>query len=855
MVARPLLIFPAPELASKSKLGGGPGKIHRPTHTRQGQRLSPLFAQLQQAVDNRRLEIQRTMAGIDPEQVLVIETIGSIENFANAVKKIEGLEWMGEIEAAELAPDRDFYDEKNADKTLGGRLYLVMTNQRALKEMFSLWNRYKGDSNMQFVRGLTKFRDVFLCLKNIRRWDVQDRLMETGLIEVWKEDLSHDGQRMIKFETELWFRGSSEKRTTSQQQVAQLIQNLGGNIKSQCVIEDISYHSLFAELPADKVQEIINNPSTDLVKCDNIMFLRPVGQMAIGKENIEGDLSENVSQRELTTPSGNAIVAVFDGMPMANHELLAGRLIVDDPDDWSSSYAVKNRIHGTTMCSLIAHGDLNDNQKPLSTPIYVRPIIKPPLPPFDDKPEEMPQDCLVVDLVHNAVRRLFNTKETKESFSSSVKIINLSIGDVYRQFTQVMSPLARLLDWLSEKYNILFIISAGNHTIRIPIGMTPTDFDDLSEDERQGVVLKALYENARHRKILSPAESINGLTVGALHYDSSQIGHLGDRHDLYSLSLPSPISAFGSGYRRAVKPDMLFSGGKLLFRKETETSGNLVFVPANTRLAPGSQVASPSQLAGDLKKTAFCQGTSNAAALASRSAVICYEVLDEIFNDQSINISDEFAVAPLIKAMLTHGCAWGEIYQYLDNILNASKQNNSQIKNWISQWAGYGVSDINKVLGCTEQRATMLGFGYLNDEEAHVFRLPLPPSLSSRKDRRKITITLAWLSPIASSTQKYRVASLWFEALDNKLSPQRLDGDWRSVRRGTLQHEIFEGDKAVPISDGDSLRIKVNCKKEAGKIIGAVPYGLVVSLEVAEGIEVPIYEEIKNRIVTQVKID
>lgn len=852
MAERPLLIFPAPELASKSKLGGGPGKIHRPTHTRQGQRLSPLFTQLQQTFDNRRVEIQRTMASIDPEQVLVIETIGSIENFANAIKKIEGLEWMGEIEADELAPDQDFYDEKNAVKTLEGRLYLVMTNQQALNEMLSLWNRYKDDSSMQFARGLTKFRDVFLCLKNIRRWDIQDRLMETGLIEVWKEDLSHDGQRKIKFETELWFRGSSEKRTASQQQVTQLIQNLGGSIKSQCVIEDISYHSLLAELPANKVQEIINSPSTDLVKCDNIMFLRPVGQMSTGKEGIEGDLSGNVSQRE-ATPSGNAIVAAFDGMPMANHELLAERLIIDDPDDWSSSYEVKNRNHGTAMCSLIAHGDLTNNEKPLSTPIYVRPVMLPH--PYGNGQEVVPEDILIVDLLHQAVRRMFEENDSSPVSASHIKVINFSIGDPCRQFTQIMSPLARLLDWLSEKYNILFIISAGNHATKIPIGLTPENFNNLSEDAKRDVVLKALYENARHRKILSPAESINGLTIGALHYDSSQISHLGDRHDVYSLSLPSPISAFGSGYRRAIKPDMLFSGGKLLFRRETDSSGNLVFVPAITRLAPGSQVASPSQLAGDLKKTAFCQGTSNAAALASRSAVICYEVLDEIFNDQSINILDELAVAPLIKAMLAHGCTWGEIYQHLNGILNSSRQNNLQIKNWISQWAGYGVSDINKVLGCTEQRATMLGFGYLKDEEAHVFRLPLPPSLSSRKDKRKITITLAWLSPIASSTQKYRVANLWFEALDNKLSPQRLDGDWRSVRRGTLQHEIFEGDKAVPISDGDSLRIKVNCKKEAGKIIEAVPYGLVVSLEVAEGIEVPIYEEIKTRITTQVKID
>lgn len=852
MADRPLLIFPTPELASKSKLGGGFRKIHRPSHFRQGQRLSPMFLQLQQAFDNRRVEIQQTMAGVDPEQALVIETIGTIDNFVNAVKKIEGLEWMGEVEVEELAPDQDFYDENKADKALSGRLYFVMSNQQALNQMLSLWGRYKNDFGMQFERGLTKFRDVFLCLKNIRRWDVQDRLLETGLLDVWKEDLAHDGQRIVRLEAELWFRASAQKRNISQQQVAERIQSLGGSIKSQCVIEEISYHAILAELPANAAKQIINNPATDFIKCDNIMFLRPVGQMTTGKEPIQGDFSDNIRRRQ-GEPSGNPIVAVFDGMPMSNHELLAGRIVIDDPNDWGSSYTVMNRTHGTAMCSLIVHGDLNDNEEPLSTPIYVQPVMQPH--PYGNGQEVVPDDILIVDLIHSAVRRMFDGDGGNSPSASSVKVINFSIGDSSRQFTQFVSPLARLFDWLSEKYNVLFIISAGNHTTHISIGMTPTDFNGLSEDEKRDVVVKSLYENARHRKILSPAESINGLTVGALHYDTSHVTDLGDRQDLYTLLLPSPISAFGSGYRRAIKPDMLFSGGRLLFRKEVDSSDNVVFVPVITRLAPGNQAASPSQLAGDIRKTAFYQGTSNAAALASRSAVVCYEALYDIFTAQAINILDETAVSPLIKAMLIHGCAWGDINQYLERVLNPSNRNNKQIKNWISQWAGYGISGINKVLDCTEQRATMLGFGYLKDEEAHVFRLPLPPSLSSRKDKRKITITLAWLSLVAPNTQKYRVASLWFEVINNSLSPQRKDGDWRSVRRGTVQHEIFEGERAVPITDGDSLQIKVNCKKEAGKIVQAIPYGLVVSLEVAEGIEVPIYDEIKTRIATQVKID
>ena len=97
-----------------------------------------------------------------------METVGSIENFANAVKRIDGLEWMGEIELDEIAPDQDFYDEHHPEKKLNGRLYLMLANEQALNEMLSLWQRYQETPGLQFSHGLTKFRDVFLHLKDIK---------------------------------------------------------------------------------------------------------------------------------------------------------------------------------------------------------------------------------------------------------------------------------------------------------------------------------------------------------------------------------------------------------------------------------------------------------------------------------------------------------------------------------------------------------------------------------------------------------------------------------------------------------------------------------------------------------------
>ena len=443
MPDRPLLLFPTPETADRTKGRGFPGKVHRPTHNRQGQRLSPIFTQLQTAFNARRVELQQTTAGVDPEQVLVIETIGNVENFANAVKRIEGLEWMGEIETEEIAPDTDFYDEKDEIKELNGRLYLVMTNQRALDEMLSLWQRYQNDQNMKFEHGLTKFRDVFLCLKDIRRWGVQDRIEETGVLDVWREDLEHDGNRAIRFEIELWFRVTGNKRQEAREQVGVLITQLGGMILDDAVISDIAYHAILAEVPANTAQQIIDHPNVDLIKCDSVMFFRPVGQMATGKETVEGELSDHEAE-EADLPSGDPIVAILDGLPLANHNLLADRLIIDDPDDYASEYTVADRIHGTAMSSLVVHGDLSDENSPLLRPVYVRPIMK-PIDWFNSpRPEQIPGDVLMVDLIHRVLLRMFEGEGTDDASAPTVRIINFSIGDPSRLFTQVMSPLARL---------------------------------------------------------------------------------------------------------------------------------------------------------------------------------------------------------------------------------------------------------------------------------------------------------------------------------------------------------------------------------------------------------------------------
>ena len=58
----------------------------------------------------------------------------------------------------------------------------------------------------------------------------------------------------------------------------------------------------------------------------------------------------------------------------------------------------------------------------------------------------------------------------------------------------------------------------------------------------------------------------------------------------------------------------------------------------------------------------------------------------------------------------------------------------------------------------------------------------------------------------------------------------------------------------MAITDDANLIIKVNCRKDAARIQESVAYGLAVSLEVAEGVDIAIYDEVRTRIASAIEI-
>jgi len=215
--------------------------------------------------------------------------------------------------------------------------------------------------------------------------------------------LGHDAQS-IRFEIEAWCFESSAKNVAASEEIHSLVRELHGNVLDERLLSEIAYHGFLVEMPAGDVRQLLGEGRPSLLLSERVMFFRPQGQAAVRAGEPAPHHPDAGMPQQFA--SGPPIVAMLDGLPLANHPRLQGRLVIDDPADLAANYPAADRVHGTAMASLIAWGELDGAQVALPNPIYVRPIMRPD-PTSNPREERTPDDRLLIDIVHEAVRRMF----------------------------------------------------------------------------------------------------------------------------------------------------------------------------------------------------------------------------------------------------------------------------------------------------------------------------------------------------------------------------------------------------------------------------------------------------------------
>jgi len=848
MADLPFILFPRPQRTARGVPPGGGRAFTKPTPAQQRARLQARFDQIVQSFQN----LQATVAGFDPEQVIVLETLtASVENVAKAVVQIPGLEWLAERDLEEVPPEFGFGDPAT-DTTIPKRLYALMSNQNGMTQLLALWNDWVANPDQRARKNFGPFKQLFILLRDIRRWSAQDRIETTGILDSWREEV--EVRITILFEIEFWFRGQQAQRQRAYAEIENLVQGLGGQCLDQATIPEIFYHAALVELPTAVVNQFIAGVQAQdyaqLLRSEGVMFFRPRAQSVLGLQTTEPvNLDFATRLRDRPIEAGEPVIAVLDGVPVENHAALAGRLVVDDPDGHAPMYQAGQQQHGTAMASVVVHGDLNGNGPSLKRRIYVRPIFHPDI--FNLR-EITPPNRLLVDLIHRAIRRIFDGDGAQPASAPTVRIVNLALGNPEQPFDREISPLGRLLDWLSWKYKVLILVSIGNRIVPMNLGAA---LDGVEDEDVIVRVLQAMRVEQIQKRPLSPAEAINCLSVGAVHADESPAYVAGNRVDLLrDRRLPTPINTIATGFRRSTKPEVLFPGGRLLYQQDPPNGNGGVFSAVQSVRAPGIMAAAPGIAPMEVNRVGHSCGSSNATALASRCAVLAYETISAMEIPPDCEPLDAAYEAVLLKALLVHGASWGDASRLIEKAFPIAGDQWQRLSRIKQQFLGYGEVDIKRCLSANEQRATLLGWSMISDGEGHIFEMPLPPALAASTELRRLTATLAWLTPTNQQHKDYRKAYLWIDVPEQNIGTQRDGLDAASARRGTVEHRIFKGTNAVPFIDGTKLRIVVSCKEDAGTLDVAVPYAVAVTLEVGPDVQIDIYQQINFRIRPVVEI-
>ena len=848
----PLLPLPKFEQGVKPKSHGFGSDAPSLPAERQGQRLGPKFDRLQNILksDHDGLSLRDDVSSIAPERALVLEVAGSIDDFYALVRQVDGLEFLAD-EKMEFDPDEDFFvkdkrkgkkEELRTDKQIGGRLYLTMPDVHALRELLSLWNRWQREE--VFPHGWTQWRNLFASLRDIRPWGPVDRLTDET-IECWREEIGSDPTAIRRIEVELWFRESMVIREIAYRRLAEAVSNAGGNIIDHAIIEEIGYEAALVDLPSSEIKRLVAREEIHLAVCDDVMFLRPQSLVDVLEPDEETEAGSDAPVE--SSPDLPPIAAVLDGLPVQNHQLLSGRIDIDDADNLEPMSVLTERYHGTAMASLILHGDKNRLEPSIKRRLHMRPVLYAPGNGIREQPR---QDRLLVDMIYRAIRRMKEGDGNSEATAPAVFLVNLSLGDSRRPFSGPMSPWAKLLDYLANRYGILFLVSAGNIDLPLPIGKFSdwTSFEDADPVERERAVLLALSAQKAHRTLLSPAEALNIVTVGAFHDDAVDEPRGAETADPYENGgLPNRSSAQGLGHRKVVKPDIQLPGGREHVR--FQAGGETLIVVRGGR--HGLKAASP-DARGNLDRVCLTGGTSAATALATRAAHRMFEALMDAPGGSMHTDMDPQFYAVVIKALLVHRSKWGTRAGILENLYGPhGRGTHVARRDNIARLLGYGLPDVEEALSCAPNRATLVGHGFIATGQTHIHRVPLPSSLEMITEPRAVTVTVAWFSPINPRHQAYRRAKLEVSGVrefKDAAGVKRSGGQPsdKSVLRGTVFHTRYEGDEAVPFIDDGHVLIRIFCREQAGSLDQSIRYGVAFTIEAGESI--PVYQEVKARL-------
>lgn len=550
-------------------------------------------------------------------------------------------------------------------------------------------------------------------------------------------------------------------------------------------------------------------------------------------------LSRDIEElpRGIPRPTAQAArVCVLDSGINTNHPLIAPAMaesatFLDGQDPFDENG------HGTAVAGIAIYGDL----EACNRSSYWHPEILLFNGRVLDKNAEFD---------HKTIEKTLTEAVTYFVEEHQCRIFNLSIGNENAPYDKRhIRGIAYVLDDLARRYNVLFVVSAGNFRGTVDPEVPRESWRDEYPE----------YLVSKQSVIIDPAPALNVLTVGSLarhnatfdeqrYPEIAQLSPAGEHQ-------PSPFTRHGPSIKGAIKPELAAVGGNLAspvrgVGYQNPTMRGMGVLTCNHQFAGNTLFSEIS-------------GTSFAAPYITYLA-------GRLLNNYP------HASANLLRAMLVnHANIPREVETTFSDEM---KQGHKKVtrRDIERDVAGYGLIDEEALYRSSQNIVVMMSEDKIENNAHHFFELPLPEEfLRTARATREIRVTLAYAPAVRTTRLDYVATRMNYRLVkgeslevvqrhfnhDTQLDTKTLNDSAHGNRdigpelrdRGTVQSATWRMKQRKPNEKWFVVVTRQDRDWGEPMSLELEPYALVVTVTDRENEQAQLYTQISQRIEQQVR--